>query len=162
MTGGVVSRAQIGKDSVDSQFDMSIEYDDSNMPDALQMPDPETIEKVLETSGGAAIFINSDGTKVGITRDGKKLQGGWRYLYFEENINDNVGFAATSETHVGTFYDLMQKVAKERDEANPEMAGKPVAVFVTIQNSESMLGEWYAGEFLMDGLDKAITEKKQQ
>lgn len=160
MTGGVVSRAQIGKDSVDSQFDMSIEYDDSNMPDDLQMPDPETIEKVLEKSGGAAIFINSDGTKVGITRDGKKLQGGWRYAYFKENIDDNIGFAATSEAHVGTFYDLMQKVAKERDEANPEMAGKPVAIFVTIQNSESMLGEWYAGEFLMDGLDKAITEKK--
>jgi hypothetical protein len=160
MTGGVVSRAQIGKDSVDSQFDMSIEYDDSNMPDDLEMPDPQTIEKVLEASGGAAIFINSDGTKVGITRDKKKLQGGWRYAYFKENIDDNIGFAATSETHVGTFYDLMQKVAKERDEANPEMAGKPVAIFVTIQNSESMLGEWYAGEFLMDGLDKAITEKK--
>jgi hypothetical protein len=160
MTGGVVSRAQIGKDSIDSQFDMSIKYDDSQMPDKLKMPKIQTIEKVLEASGGAAIFINSDGTKVGITRDKKKLQGGWRYAYFKENIEDNIGFAATSETHVGTFYELMQKVAKERDEANPEMAGKPVAIFVTIQNSESMLGEWYAGEFLMDGLDKAITEKK--
>jgi len=160
MDGGIVSRAQIGKDSVDNQFDMSIEYNDSNMSDKLKMPEVEPIENVLKESGGAAVFINSDGTKVGMTRDNKKLQGGWRYAYFEENINDNIGFAATSEAHVGTFHRLIQQIASERDASNPEMAGKPVAVFVTIQNAESMLGEWYAGEFLMDGLDKAITEKK--
>ena len=160
MDGGIISRAQIGKDSVDNQFDMSIEYNDSNMPDKLKMPEVEPIENVLKESGGAAVFINSDGTKVGMTRDNKKLQGGWRYAYFEENINDNIGFAATSEAHVGTFHRLIQQIASERDASNPEMAGKPVAVFVTIQNAESMLGEWYAGEFLMDGLDKAITEKK--
>lgn len=160
MDGGIIAKSQIGPDSVDDQFDMSIQYDDSNMPDKLIMPDVETIEKVLEESGGAAVFINSDGTKVGITRDNKKLQGGWRYTYFKENIDDNIGFAATSETHVGTFHKLIQQIAKERDELNPSMKGKPIAVFVTVQNAESMLGEWYAGEFLMDGIDKAITEKK--
>ena len=85
--------------------------------DKLSMPDVETIEKVLGESGGAAVFINSDGTKVGITRDNKKLQGGWRYTYFKENIDDNIGFAATSETHVGTFHKLIQQIAKERDES---------------------------------------------
>lgn len=160
MDGGIIAKSQIGPDSVDDQFDMSIQYDDSNMPDKLSMPDVETIEKVLEESGGAAVFINSDGTKVGITRDNKKLQGGWRYTYFKENIDDNIGFAATSESHVGTFHKLIQQIAKERDELNPSMKGKPIAVFVTVQNAESMLGEWYAGEFLMDGIDKAITEKK--
>jgi hypothetical protein len=160
MDGGIIAKSQIGPDSVDDQFDMSIQYDDSNMPDKLSMPDVETIDKVLGESGGAAVFINSDGTKVGITRDNKKLQGGWRYTYFKENIDDNIGFAATSETHVGTFHKLIQQIAKERDALNPSMKDKPVAVFVTVQNAESMLGEWYAGEFLMDGIDKAITEKK--
>jgi hypothetical protein len=158
--GKVFSKSQVAKDSVISDINADFMYDDSNLPDNVTMPDRSTIEKVLEKSGGAAIFINSDGTKVGITKSNKELQGGWRYLFFEKNISDKIGFAATSEAHVGMFHKLLVEIANIRDKANPEMKGKPVAVFVTIQNADSMLGEWYAGEFFMEGIDAAIEAKK--
>ena len=160
MNGNVLSKSRISTDSVVGDINAQFVYDDSNLPDGFQMPDFSEMEDVLEKSGGAAIFINSDGTKVGVSRNGKNLQGGWRYLYFTQNINDKIGFAATSETHVNTFHKLMKEVADIRDRGNAEMIGKPVAVFVTIQNADSMLGEWYAGEFFMDGIDAAITKKK--
>ncbi len=154
-----ISRESI-KNSIDNFFDTTIEYDDSNIPDNVNMPPKESIDKVLEKSGGAAVFINSDGTKVGVNRHGESLQGGWRYTYLVENQKNNAGFAATSTSHVGTMHDISSEITRVRDEKNPTHKGKPVAVFVTVQNADTMLGEWYAGEFFMDGIDKALTDKK--
>jgi len=153
--GGLKQRISGMNNLKDSSFNTSYNYGTK-----LNMPEPRTVESVIEESGGAAIFINSDGTGVFVSKDGKNLQGGWRYLYFDENISKDVGFAATSGQHVNTFYDKAERIINYRDSKFPKQKGKPIATFVTIQNAESMLGEWYAGEFFMEGIDKAITNGK--
>jgi hypothetical protein len=154
MNAAIIDRKQI-KDSLDNSFKL-IEYDDTNLPDNIKMPNRSTVESVIDKSGGAAIFINSDGTKVGIRKNNTPLHGGWRYTYLVENQKDNIGFAATSSTHVKNMHGLAVKLADVRDSENEKSKGKPIAVFVTIQNADTMLGEWYAGEFFMEGIDKAI------
>lgn len=154
MNAAIIDRKQI-KDSLDNSFKL-IEYDDTNLPDNINMPNKSTVESVIDKSGGAAIFINSDGTKVGIRKNNTPLHGGWRYTYLVENQKDDIGFAATSSTHVKNMHGLAVKLADVRDSENEKAKGKPIAVFVTIQNAETMLGEWYAGEFFMEGIDKAI------
>jgi len=154
MNAAIIDRKQI-KDSLDNSFKL-IEYDDTNLPDNIKMPNRSTVESVIDKSGGAAIFINSDGTKVGIRKNNTPLHGGWRYTYLVENQKDNIGFAATSSTHVKNMHGLAVKLADVRDSENEKAKGKPIAVFVTIQNADTMLGEWYTGEFFMEGIDKAI------
>lgn len=155
ISGGIKQRISGMNNLKDSSFNTSYNYGTK-----LNMPEPRTVESVLEEAGGAAIFINSDGTGVFVSKDGKNLQGGWRYLYFDENTSKDVGFAATSGKHVNTFYDKVERIINYRDSKFPKQKGKPIATFVTIQNAESMLGEWYAGEFFMEGIDKAITDGK--
>lgn len=155
ISGGLKQRISGMNNLKDSSFNTSYNYGTK-----LNMPEPRTVESVLEEAGGAAIFINSDGTGVFVSKDGKNLQGGWRYLYFDENTSKDVGFAATSGNHVNKFYDNVEKIINYRDSKFPKQKGKPIATFVTIQNAESMLGEWYAGEFFMEGIDKAIVDGK--
>ena len=139
----------------DTSFNTGVEY-----KNPLNMPAPRTIEDVLESSGGASLFINSDGTGAFLSKDGKKLEGGWRYTYFPLNQEELIGFAATSTTHINTLYNKAQLLTKYRDSKFPNESGKPLSVFVTIQNAETMLGEWYAGDFLMDGINEVINQEK--
>ena len=122
---------------------------------------PRTMEDVLSDSGGAAVFVNSDGTKVGVvTINGKKytIQGGLDYTFIKKNVDDNVGFAASENQKISTLNSIAKGIAEMRDQKNPRHKGKPVAVFVVSQNGEAMLGEWYAGEYIMEGIDKALSE----
>ena len=148
------------KKSINSNINVDYKYDFSEYGRKIKLPKKETIQSVLDKSGGYAVFINSDGTKVGIRENKDNLDGGWQYVYIEENQNNNIGFAATSETHVKTFYKITEELKNIRDTKSPADKGKPIAVFVTVQNGETMLGEWYAGQFFFEGIDKAITEKK--
>jgi hypothetical protein len=127
----------------------------------MKYPKPRTMEDVLSDSGGAAVFVNSDGTKVGVvTINGKKytIQGGLDYTFIKKNVNDNVGFAASENQKISTLNSIAKGIAEMRDQKNPQHKGKPVAVFVVSQNGEAMLGEWYAGEYIMEGIDKALSE----
>jgi len=122
---------------------------------------PRTMEDVLSESGGAAVFVNSDGTKVGVvTINGKKytIQGGLDYTFIKKNVDENVGFAASENQKISTLNSMAKGIAEMRDQKTPQHKGKPVAVFVVSQNGEAMLGEWYAGEYIMEGIDKALTE----
>lgn len=126
-------------------------------------PDKSSIDEVLEKSGGAAVFINSDGTKVGsVIVNGRKiiLQGGIDYTFIKKNTEDNIGFAASEDSKISVLKSISEQIVKERDSKSPEHKGKPVAVFVAVQNGGVMLGEWYASEYIMEGIDKAITSRK--
>ena len=136
---------------------------DPNNPVSLIYPEKSSIEEVLEKSGGAAVFINSDGTKVGsAVVNGRVLivNGGIDYTFIEKNAKEDIGFAASEDEKIKTLQNIASQIQAMRDEQYPEHKGKPVAVFVTIQGGSTMLGEWYAGEYIMEGLDKAITSKK--
>lgn len=148
------------KKSINSDINVDYKYDFNKYGRKIKLPKKEKIQSVLDKSGGYAVFINSDGTKVGIRENTDNLDGGWQYIYIEENQNNNIGFAATSETHVKTFYKITEELKNIRDTKSPADKGKPIAVFVTVQNGETMLGEWYAGQFFFEGIDRAITENK--
>lgn len=126
-------------------------------------PEKTSIDDVLEKSGGAAIFINSDGTKVGVVVvNGRELilQGGIDYTFIEQNVKDDIGFAASEDKKISQLKTAASELIAERDRKNPEHKGKPIAVFVASQNGETMLGEWYAAEYIMEGLDASIVNKK--
>jgi hypothetical protein len=160
--GTVITSKSAIDDSVIENFDTT-PIQDPNNPVSLIYPEKSSIEEVLKKSGGAAIFINSDGTKVGSALvNGKTLitHGGPDYTYIEQNVDEEIGFAASEDEKIKTLQAMALEVQNMRDEQYPEHKGKPVAVFVTIQNGDTMLGEWYAAEYIMEGLDKAIESKK--
>ena len=160
--GTVITSKSAIDDSVIENFDTTPIQDPNNSV-SLIYPDKTSMREVLEKSGGAAVFINSDGTKVGaVTVNGKTLitHGGPDYTYIKQNVDEEIGFAASEDEKIKTLQTMALEVQNMRDEKYPEHKGKPVAVFVTIQNGDTMLGEWYAAEYIMEGLDKAITSKK--
>ena len=129
-------------------------YNEDDLPEELRlsMPDPVELESVLNKSKGAAVFINSDGTKVGVVR-GQNIQGGYRYVFLNEAQEAKAGFASTSKTHVGVMHKLVQQLDDAR---KPEDKGAPVAVFVTIQAADTMTGEWYSAKYVADGIAEIL------
>jgi hypothetical protein len=126
-------------------------------------PSKSDIKDVLEKSGGAAVFINSDGTKVGkVSINGRDIivQGGIDYTFIKENVDDNIGFAASEDSKISYLKSMSEELIKERDAKNPQHKGKPIAVFVVAQNGETMLGEWYAAEYIMEGIDQSISKNE--
>jgi hypothetical protein len=158
----ILGTPSIGQASI---ADSRIEDFDTTPPKVNGVPmkysKPRTMEDVLSDSGGAAVFVNSDGTKVGVvTINGKKytIQGGLDYTFIKKNVDENVGFAASENQKISTLNSIAKGIAEMRNQKNPRHKGKPVAVFVVSQNGEAMLGEWYAGEYIMEGIDKALSE----
>ena len=159
MDGGVIDRKKKISDAKIEGFDTTPTNDAENSGINMVYPEKTSIDNVLDQSGGAAVFINSDGTKVGkVTINGRELtlQGGIDYTFIEDNVKDNIGFAASEDAKISSLQSIAHQVMIERDTKFPEHKGKPVAVFVTAQNGETMLGEWYAGEYIMEGIDSAI------
>jgi hypothetical protein len=163
MDAVVISRKKSISNSKIEDFDTTPTNDAEASGVKMIYPEKTTIESVLEMSGGAAVFINSDGTKVGrVTINGRELllQGGIDYTFIEENVNDNIGFAASEDAKISSLKSIASQIQEERDSKFLEHRGKPVAIFVTAQNGETMLGEWYAGEYIVEGIDAAIQKKK--
>lgn len=126
-------------------------------------PEGSTVQQVLDRSGGAIMFVNSDGTKVGsVVVNGRKLniQGGIDYTFIEGNTKNNIGFAASNMGKVSNLDKVAQELIAERDAKTPQHKGKPVAVFVVSQNASAVLGEWYSSEYIMEGIDAALSKKK--
>ncbi|HEY5687390.1 MAG TPA: hypothetical protein VIS27_03710, partial [Yeosuana sp.] len=129
--------------------------------EGMSYPKAENIEKVLEKSGGAAIFINSDATKVGeAIVNGRRIviDGGIDYTYIKKNVDDGIGFAASDDAKIAILMNTAKQIVEKRDKLHPEHKGKPIAVFVTAQSGKAMLGEWYASEYIMEGLDIALSK----
>jgi hypothetical protein len=129
----------------------------------MKYPDPKTISQVFEKSGGAVVFVNSDATKVGeVEINGRTLSidGGLDFTFIEKNVDDGIGFAASEDAKIKSLKKVAEAIQQKRDESNPQHKGKPVAVFVVSQNGEAMLGEWYASEYIMEGLDISLQKGK--
>ena len=132
--------------------------------DGVEMiyPEKSSMDKILEASGGAAVFINSDGTKVGkVFVNGREIivNGGIDYTYIKKNVDDGIGFAASEDGKISVLKTISEQIIKERDQKNPSSVGKPIAVFVVSQNGETMLGEWYAAEYIMEGIDQSLIKR---
>ena len=132
--------------------------------DGVEMiyPEKSSMDKILEDSGGAAVFINSDGTKVGkVFINGREIivNGGIDYTYIKKNVDDSIGFAASEDGKISVLKTISEQIIKERDQKNPSSIGKPIAVFVVSQNGETMLGEWYAAEYIMEGIDQSLIKR---
>ena len=119
----------------------------------------KTMYDVVLESGGAIVIANSDGTGIGKVVDGQTLQGGIGYSFIEENINEEIGFAASDDAKIPSIWEAAQEAARLRDAQNPEMAGKPVAVFVMVQSPAATFGNAYAASYFGNVL-KAITKDK--
>ena len=123
----------------------------------LVFPKSQTdMKSALEKSGGAWVIINSDGTGVGTTDGGVELYGGIGFSFIEQNIKDEIGFAASSDNKITELGAKIARTAKSRDAFYPEHAGKPVAVFVMVQTPGAAFGNHYGAKFFADALMSVV------
>lgn len=133
---------------------------DPNSGIAMQIPEERrSMYDVVSTSGGAVVVSNSDGTGIGKVVDGQILQGGIGYSFLEQNVAENIGFAASDDAKIPSFWEAIQEAARLRDEQNPNMAGKPVAVFVMVQAPGATFGNAYSASYFGNVL-KAISKDR--
>jgi hypothetical protein len=118
-----------------------------------------SLYNIVSKSGGAIVVTNSDATGVGM-RKGVLRQGGIGYTFIEQNVNDNIGFAASVDSKQSAFFKAVQEAARIRDEKFPEMKGKPVAVFVMVQAPEVMFGNAYGADYFIKALSNALSNNE--
>jgi hypothetical protein len=161
VVSGVVSLEKI-KNKSDlgfKKFDIGWEIS-SESGIVLNVPqNKKTLYDIVEKSGGAIVVINSDATGIGVTKDKDLLQGGIGYTFIAENVNDNIGFAASNDGKISSFYEAVLDAANKRDAEFPEMKGKPVAVFVMVQTPAAMFGNAYSADYFGRVLNKITTSK---
>lgn len=125
----------------------------------LVFPKSQTdMKSALEKSGGAWVIINSDGTGVGTTEGGVELYGGIGFSFIEQNIKDEIGFAASSDNKITELAAKIARTAQSRDAFYPEHAGKPVAVFVMVQTPGAAFGNHYGAKFFADALMSVVSD----
>lgn len=125
----------------------------------LVFPKSQTdMKSALDKSGGAWVIINSDGTGVGTTEGGVELYGGIGFSFIEQNIKDQIGFAASSDNKITELAAKIARTAESRDVFYPEHAGKPVAVFVMVQTPGAAFGNHYGANFLADALYETVRQ----
>jgi predicted SprT family Zn-dependent metalloprotease len=142
---------------------LDINWDYAELPGNIQMVVPsnrESLADTLKKSGGAAVFINSDGTGVGVMSEDKYIDGGISYTFFKDNVDNKIGFAASDDAKIPAFYTAVKHAAEVRDKTNPEFKGLPVAVYVTIQSAPSTIGNYHGAEFVLDNIKEAIDKRK--
>ena len=125
--------------------------------EVIENPDKMDMDSALERSGGSFIIINSDGTALKHTAGGLDVYGGFGYSFIKQNVEDKIGFAASTDNKVTELGDLLLRVAEERDAMNPEHRGKPVSVFVMIQTPGAAFGNAYGANFLADSISTTIS-----
>ena len=151
----IKSKSDLGFKKHDVKWEISA---DSGI--VLNVPkDKKSMYDVVEKSGGAVVVINSDATGIGLTKDKDLLQGGIGYTFIDANVKDNIGFAASNDVKIASFYKAVVDAANKRDAEFPEMKGKPVAIFVMVQTPTAMFGNTYAAEYFGRVLSKITTSK---
>jgi len=113
----------------------------------------------VSKSGGAVVIINSDATGVGMKK-GFLRQGGIGYTFIDQNVKDNIGFAASINSKQTAFFKAVKEAERIRDEKYPEMKGKPVAVFVMVQAPEVMFGNAYGADYFIKALSNALSNNE--
>lgn len=119
----------------------------------------------LNKSGGALVVTNSDATGIGLSKRGNLRQGGIGFTFIEENLNNEIGFAASDDSKIPSFFKAIVDAKNKRDAAYPSQAGKPVATFVMVQSPTAMFGNAYGADYFADALEyvtrnKAISTRK--
>ena len=104
-----------------------------------------SLNEIFEKTEGRVIVITSDNTGIGEV-DGKDVMGGIGYSFLQENLRDGVGFASVSQESVGKVKNMVDKIGK----------GQDVAVIIMQQNPIAMLGNFYAADYLAEGILKSI------
>ena len=158
---GVVPLAKI-KNKSDLGFKkFNVEWKvDAKSGITLKVPtERKELYNVVEKSGGAVVIINSDATGIGITKDKDLLQGGIGYTFIGANVDENVGFAASNDGKIASFYKAVVDAANKRDAEFPEMKGKPVSVFVMVQTPAAMFGNAYSADYFGRVLRKITNSK---
>lgn len=114
---------------------------------------------IVSKSGGAVVVINSDATGIGMKK-GVLRQGGIGYTFIQQNVEDNIGFAASMDSKQTAFFKAVQEAASIRDEKFPDMSGKPVAIFVMVQAPEVMFGNAYGADYFIKALSNALSHNE--
>ena len=110
-----------------------------------------SLQEALKKTEGRVIVITSDNTGIGEV-DGKDVMGGIGYSFIEENLRDGVGFASVNKESVGKVKNMVQKVGN----------GQDVTVLIMQQKPESMLGNFYAADYLAEAISKSIEGNRKK
>ena len=153
---GVYTGGSTKKQQAFEKIDISFNDEMPKNVEVVKVDNNTSMDSALESSGGAFVIINSDGTAIRQAADGQDIYGGFGYSFIKQNIDEKIGFAASTDNKVSELGDLIKRVAEERDIANPKHSGKPVAIFVMIQSPGAAFGNAYGAKFFADGVSKVI------
>ena len=98
-----------------------------------------SMQEFVESVGGRVFAVTSDATKVGFDSNNERVDGGFGYTAFKENLAGNIGFASL-DTQVAKK--TMAKIAKNFN------AGDVIGVMVMVQNPSATIGNYYGGKYL--------------
>ena len=98
-----------------------------------------SMQEFVESVGGRVFAVTSDATKVGFDSNNERVDGGFGYTAFKENLAGNIGFASL-DTEVAKK--TMAKIAKNFN------AGDVIGVMVMVQNPSATIGNYYGGKYL--------------
>lgn len=142
-----------------NEFESDGSFDIVSPKDAVRMYD------TLKKSGGSIVVTNSDATGIGLSKRGNLRQGGIGFTFIQENLDNEIGFAASDDSKISSFYKAVVDAKNKRDAAYPSESGKPVAIFVMVQSPTAMFGNAYGADYFADALEyvtrnKAISTRK--
>jgi hypothetical protein len=167
---GVINPEMFNVDNLQTDLfqPAKVSWNEFESDGSFDMITPENAVKMydaLKKSGGALVVTNSDATGIGLSNKGNLRQGGIGFTFIQENLDTQIGFAASDDSKIPSFYKAIVDAKNKRDAAYPSEAGKPVAVFVMVQSPTAMFGNAYGADYFADSLEyvtrnKAISTKK--
>lgn len=167
---GVVNPDFFNTDNVQTDLfqPVGVKWDEFESDGSFYIVSPKEAVRMydaLKKSGGAIVVTNSDATGIGLSKRGNLRQGGIGFTFIQENLDNEIGFAASDDSKISSFYKAVVDAKNKRDTAYPSESGKPVAVFVMVQSPTAMFGNAYGADYFADALEyvtrnKAISTRK--
>lgn len=98
-----------------------------------------SMKEFVKSVAGKLFAVTSDATKVGYDNNGERVDGGFGYTAFKENLAGKIGFASLD---MEVAKKTMAKIAKNFK------AGDVIGVLIMVQNPSATIGNYYGGKYL--------------
>ena len=102
-----------------------------------------SLREFIDSVKGKIFAVTSDATKVGYDNNGERVDGGFGYSAFKENLAGNIGFASLN---MEVAKKTLAKIAKNFT------SGDVIGIMIMVQNPSATIGNYYGGKYLGRGL----------
>ena len=87
---GVYTGGSTKKQQAFEKIDISFNDEMPKNVEVVKVDNNTSMDSALESSGGAFVIINSDGTAIRQAADGQDIYGGFGYSFIKQNIDEKI------------------------------------------------------------------------